>query len=485
LAAFISLGERLTNGPTIYEFSVPPLTFFEEAFLLEDQEGYPIYSQIQDFLFGRWYITVLSKEAEFHIRGQLEQTDNIFALMTSEDTAPPAFGSPHRGITLGTYTRNNPTRQANYDVCHDVDDPTYSVIGRGVPGYPGEFVFNFRDTEPPIVGQFKYTINDEAELLAGYQYSQIRSEQNPQGAVRGQLSFVDPIPTLTVTGRMDGNQAGQDTFSRGCVLVSFDCYTRKMEYLIYHSVPQATRLEARAAPHGFSGPLLFALGPEHNLKTPIYGSRILGPEEEYVLYAEQMYFQINSVNFPDGEIRGQLTAQYDFFAHMTGIQVVPPITTANLGCATFDLTDLNYNVDFEVMHSIEDATAVDLVRGGIGEPGDPLNTRHLAAASIRRSPESPLIGDVILDDDDQAAWITDRTFVQVSSERFPFGEIRGQVMRIKPCDPDPIPYSATSQTYSFDRNSYASMIELPLDADSSTLLSCSLFITFLMLLSIV
>lgn len=120
IGATISVGERLINGPIVFKFTVEPLSFFEEAFILEDSEEYPLYSQIQDFLFGRWYITVISREDEHHIRGQLEQNDNVFALMTSEDTAPPAFGSPHRGITLGTYTRNNPMRIASYDLCHDV-----------------------------------------------------------------------------------------------------------------------------------------------------------------------------------------------------------------------------------------------------------------------------------------------------------------------------------------------------------------------------
>eukprot|EP00339_Tiarina_fusa_P014201 CAMPEP_0117012846 /NCGR_PEP_ID=MMETSP0472-20121206/10716_1 /TAXON_ID=693140 ORGANISM="Tiarina fusus, Strain LIS" /NCGR_SAMPLE_ID=MMETSP0472 /ASSEMBLY_ACC=CAM_ASM_000603 /LENGTH=407 /DNA_ID=CAMNT_0004716003 /DNA_START=494 /DNA_END=1717 /DNA_ORIENTATION=+ len=396
--------------------------------------------------------------------------------MTSENTAPPAFGTPHRGITLGTYTRTNPSRQANYDLCHDVDDATYSVVGRGVPGYPGEFVFNFQDVVPPIFGQFKYTINDEIELLGGYQYTQVRSKDNPQGAVRGQLSFVDPIPTLAVTGRMDGNQAGEDSFARGCVLVSFDCDTRKMEYLVFHSVSQPSRLEAHAAPPGFTGPLLFALDSiSQSLESPIYGSRVLGPEEEYVLYAQQMYFLLTSENFPTGEIRGQLTAQFDYFAHMTGIQMVPPITTANLGCATFDLTDINYGLDFEIMHSIEDVISVDMFHGSIGSPGDPLSIRRFAAASFRDSPESPVIGSMVMDDDDQVALITDQTFVQVSSENYPFGEIRGQMMRIRPCDPNPRPYSATSETLSFD-GSFASLIELPLDRDGGSIMACSLLV---------
>ena len=119
ISATISVGERLTNGPSIYSFNVPPTPFFEEAFQLKDQPGYPLYSQLQDFLFGRWYITVFSEEEEFHIRGQLEQVNNVYAYMTSEDTFPAAFGAPHRGVTLGFYT-SHPKRQANYDVCHDV-----------------------------------------------------------------------------------------------------------------------------------------------------------------------------------------------------------------------------------------------------------------------------------------------------------------------------------------------------------------------------
>lgn len=118
--ATISLGERLQNGPELYEFSVPLESYFEELIYLSDKSNYPLYSQIQDFLFGRWYLTVYSIEEGHHIRGQLEQTDNIYALMADELAFPPAFGAPHRGITLGTFTHSNPSRQANFDLCHDV-----------------------------------------------------------------------------------------------------------------------------------------------------------------------------------------------------------------------------------------------------------------------------------------------------------------------------------------------------------------------------
>ena len=269
----------------------------------------------------------------------------------------------------------------------------YAEIGRGVPGYPGEFLFNFRNVVPPITGEFDYTINEEHELITGYQFAQVVSEDNPQGAIRGQLSWVDPIPFVTVTSRLDGNQLGEELSSaRGCGLITYECNTRRMEWMIFHTVSQPTSLLVRAAPPGFSGPILFSTTGANALRSPIFGSKILNAEEEWVLYAQQMYFQINSVNFPSGEIRGQLTTQFDFFAFITGVQMVPPVTTAHMGCATFNLRDLNFNVDFEIFHSINDVIAVDFYQGPMNGPGELLSLRHLAGYSEFDSPDSPLIG---------------------------------------------------------------------------------------------
>jgi len=383
--------------------------------------------------------------------------------------------------TVGTFSRNNPLRQANYDVCHDVVDPTYTVVGRGVPNLPMQYVFNFRDVDVPIHGKFDYTINEAHELFTGYQFTQVYSESNPQGAVRGQLSQIDPIPRVTVTGRMDANQVGiDDSTARGCILVAYDCPTRTMEYLVFHSVSQPIRFEARAAPPGFSGPLLFSIDGSAKTRSPLYGSKVLTEEEEWILYAEQMYFQLYSFNHPRGEIRGQLTTQFDYFAYLTGIQMVPSVTTANLGCATFDMTNLNYRVDFEIMHSIKDPIAVELLRGPMGVPGEQETAKLLDLSSRIDGGHSPLIGGFIVDDDDQVSWVTGNSFIQVSSPEFPYGEIRGQVLRIKPCDPNPLPYSVSSTTFDVS-GTLDNIIDLPIVNSAVTLYFSFVLIGFLAL----
>lgn len=74
---------------------------------------------MQDFLNGEWFLTVESTDAE-EIRGQLEQSDNVYGLLASENTFPEAWGSPKRGIALGTYSWFDPKREAAFDICHDV-----------------------------------------------------------------------------------------------------------------------------------------------------------------------------------------------------------------------------------------------------------------------------------------------------------------------------------------------------------------------------
>ena len=284
---------------------------------------------------------------------------------------------------------------------------------------------------------------------------------------------------------MDGNQAGvRATLARGCILISYDCNTRDMEYLIYHSVQQPTALEVRIGPPGFTGTLLFTETPNSlNLAAPIYGRRTLTAEEEWILYAEQMYFLLTSINFPDGEIRGQLTTQYDFFAHLTGIQVVPPVSTPNVGCATFDLIDYNFNLDYEILHSIEDAVSVNMYEAAFGVNAETDTVRSFVGGSVLGTTTSPLIGELIMDDDDQAALILDNLYVQIASDRFPEGEIRGQILRILPCDPSPYAYSKSSESFSF--GSYGSLIELPIDRDNGIiLLPCFLMVFSFILLFI-
>lgn len=73
-----------------------------------------------------------------------------------------------------------------------------------------------------------------------------------------------------------------------------------MEYLVFHNVEEATGAFVHAGSPGNNGAIRFSLS---RAKSPIYGLVELNAEEEYLLYTNQLYFNIISAEFSSGEVR--------------------------------------------------------------------------------------------------------------------------------------------------------------------------------------
>eukprot|EP01095_Lingulamoeba_sp_RSL-Kostka_P011705 TRINITY_DN452_c1_g1_i1.p1 TRINITY_DN452_c1_g1~~TRINITY_DN452_c1_g1_i1.p1 ORF type:complete len:556 (-),score=197.91 TRINITY_DN452_c1_g1_i1:96-1739(-) len=422
------------TGVKIYDFlfEAPLPDYMRQKFRLQDFNNYPIFIQEQDFLNGDWYIEVYSQQVEKIIRGQLQQTDDLYALMNTEETFPPSFGGPSRGIVIANVLYSQDPIEVEFDIMHNVINAVRIEVGTGNVGVPGEQSFFFTSIASPLFDSTKYTVNEEEQLLEGLQYIQIISESNRAGEIRGQIYQVDPVPDISFTGRMDGEQTNVKTNSRGCILVSYDCDTNIMEYLIFHNLEQTLNGFARIAPPGSTGEIAFQLA---GTNSPIYGKEELSNTIEFLLLSQHMYFEIGTPAFPSGEIRGQISAQWDYFAHITGPQLVPPVTTKSLGCATFTLN--GRILDYEIMHNIPLATETSLNKGAIDKSG----TKEI----VFKSPQEFITGtdEIILDDDELEQFYRGKTYIQINSEDFPFGEIRGQIHRINPCNSNPIIINTT------------------------------------------
>jgi hypothetical protein len=103
------------------------------------------------------------------------------------------------------------------------------------------------------------------------------------------------------------------------------------------------------------------------------------------------------------------------------------VSTPAVGCALFQIPSTNrYGLYYSVHHSVSSPIGVELAIGAVGQNG-------LLDKELRRT-GSPIIGtDEVLDDDELDHWLRDQYYIQVRSTRFPNGEIRGQVNRVKPC----------------------------------------------------
>ena len=52
------------------------------------------------------------------------------------------------------------------------------------------------------------------------------------------------------------------------------------------------------------------------------------------------------------QIRGQIGVEYQFYSYLSGTNVVPPVTTSSVGCATFRLSSNNQALDYDIHHSV-------------------------------------------------------------------------------------------------------------------------------------
>merc|ERR1712100_919066 len=121
----------------------------------------------------------------------------------------------------------------------------------------------------------------------------------------------------------------------------------------------------------------------------------------------ELFVLITSEQFPSGEIRGQITVDFDLWAYLSGTSVVSPVTTPAVGIATMTLQgDQNRRVDYSIFHSIVFPSVFSPIRGD----------------------------DIVLDDDELEAFATEGSYISILSDSYPFiGEVRGQIRRVNPC----------------------------------------------------
>jgi len=277
-----------------------------------------------------------------------------------------------------------------------------------------------------IFSTFPYTTTETARLFQEGNYIQVNTVNNPNGATRGQLIPIDAYPDVDLTARLEGIQVVPPITNqpyRGCVIFDFDCNTFVLNYLVVHNLPNPTSGYGYGGAAGTIGLPLFNLS---RLQSPIYGSTRLNRQQQYLFFSQNFYVQINSAS---SSIRGQANTDYPYWAYLTGTYNMPPRSTASVGCAVFkfpadaaDPSDLAYSIH----HTVPDPIYVNLMKGSVGQAGQLV--RHFRRAV------SPIIGlSAILDNSTEYRFLTGKTYIEVTSARYPNGELRGQILRINPC----------------------------------------------------
>jgi hypothetical protein len=204
-------------------------------------------------------------------------------------------------------------------------------IQEGQPGISGPIIFPLVETQS---GSGIWTASGtltEAQyntFKTGAYYFNVHSLAFPDGEIRGQivtqqaasvsssvLSTADFLAALRGSQEVPPN--GSTAIGAGTVLL--DPSTRQLSAAVATSDIAGIAAHIHQAPPGVSGPIIVPL-TEASLGTGIWTANTTLTEEQFAaLQAGDMYFNVHSATFPEGEIRGQVIAQELSPADVTGM----------------------------------------------------------------------------------------------------------------------------------------------------------------------
>jgi hypothetical protein len=294
----------------------------------------------------------------------------------------------------------------------------------------------------------------EAEIadLVAYLYSIDAGTPEPEPRP-GADGCPEEFPTFV--SRLSGAQEVPEVITSASGQAVFQL-TRDRMALTYEVVFEGIAPEDVLAAHlhvgpaTFNGPVVFFLAdgptPSATLRGTLRPEDLLPREDVGVLTfddfvaaleAGEVYVNIHTLNFPDGEIRGQIDAPIALAAFLDGAQEVPAVESLASGSAALTLSadrqTLRYVVDLQGLASSDILQAhLHVAPRGFNGP--------VVLFLARQNPTLPLRGELTAADliPNPDAGITDfasfveallagDVYVNVHTEDHPSGEIRGQV----------------------------------------------------------
>jgi len=231
------------------------------------------------------------------------------------------------------------------------------VVSTGVPGTVAHIHLGARGVAGGILvplegGPEVFTVPDDATLPeanvadfeAGRLYYNIHSEAFPDGEIRGQL---DMTPTATLLASLDGKQETppNESTATGGGILAFDSASGRLAGFVVSSGIQATVAHVHAAPRGTAGGILVPLvGGPGAFFVPDGAS--LPADNTADFGAGNLYYNLHSTAFPEGEIRGQLdlAPTSTHLASLNGAQETPPNSSAAKGAGLLGMDEATRRV---------------------------------------------------------------------------------------------------------------------------------------------
>jgi hypothetical protein len=398
--------------------------------------------QVQTLLDGGYYVNVHSTDfGGGELRGQLYPKAQEFAAVLSGANEVPAVDTAATG--LAEMTLDHATGELAFQVSETgIAAPTMAHIHEAPAGVNGPVRVDLMalgggmlHPGMPLQGSAVLTPAQISTLMSAGFYVNVHSPAHPGGEIRGQI--VEPKRYLVFQAELNGaNEApvSNTTTATGFASAVLDTSNNSLTYRFVTQGMTPTMAHIHTGTIGVAGGIAFPLD--------LAGSGVvtLTQAQAFTLAANGYYVNVHSAAFPGGEIRGQLNPQAVgalFAAALSGENEVPTRTTEAVGAGILKLdptqTELAYFIATSNLTS--SVTMAHLHRAPAGVNG-PVAIGFPNATALTNT--APITGVVALSPADLSDLLAGNFYVNVHTEQYPGGEIRGQAIGVRPVSYMPV-----------------------------------------------
>jgi hypothetical protein len=210
---------------------------------------------------------------------------------------------------------------------HDVQGATAAQIHRAPAEEVGPSILPFDSAVSPFKQTFSVTAQDVADLMAGSLYVNIYSPDFAGGEIRGQIG---PPADGGVYFMLDGGQEvpAVDTQSSGACIGALDPLRTAFKLACSNDIADVTSVDIYRGMEGATGPMVFSLGASTTVFSEVSAGDLPDcpglPGFLDDLWYGDLYVNVLSQTYPDGEIRGQIaTPQLTLYFPQFGNGTVP------------------------------------------------------------------------------------------------------------------------------------------------------------------
>jgi hypothetical protein len=344
----------------------------------------------------------------------------LFPFILDDDQAADCAGTGTGAGGFGLAILSPDSSNLSFFIAHNVDSLTDAHVHKAVPCVSGAIAFAFSSPTSPISEGWSLSLSDVDALYAGSLYVNIHSSSFPGGEIRGQI-IPEPIRFIFTLDESQANAGvGTGSFAAGCAVVTLSSDGSQLSINVEHDVENTSDGHVHLGAPGVSGSIVFPFADGISPVTEVW---TLDTSDIKDLYLGDLYINIHSTAFTGGEIRGQIERQaISLIAQLNESQANAGGGTGSAakGFGLFTLSADQKQLDTYVEHDVITTNDAHIHIGFPGFDG-PIEFPFSSFTSpIVETWDSLTFSNV-------STLLDGNYYVNIHSDSFPSGEIRGQI----------------------------------------------------------